>query len=91
MSYSHYKLFSAIRKFKNNRNLERVLKRRLATQDTNEYQHGMQKFVPRYDKRLNDGGDCVGQQRNSSKIKRKLFFLRTEIKNANSVRCKLIC
>jgi len=61
VSYSDYHLLSAIRKIKNNRKLETVLKRRLATQDTEEHQHEMQKFVPRYDKHLNNDGDFMEQ------------------------------
>ena len=52
-----YNLWS--RNFKEESEIETVVAGQLITQDTEFGQQGIGKVVPRYDKRLNFGGDCV--------------------------------
>jgi len=60
---------------------ETVPTRWLIIQDTDVYQQGLKKLLPRQDECLSFGGVCAGQWRNKIINKSQPFLLELKIKN----------
>jgi histone-lysine N-methyltransferase SETMAR len=57
--FLHLKKFLAGQRFNNDEDVKRTVQKGLSSQAAAFYDEGIQKLVSRYDKCLNNGGNCV--------------------------------
>lgn len=76
--------------FRDDREVDSVVTRRLITKETDCYQQRIQKLAPRYDKCHSCDGDYVEKQRCSCEIKCEMLWLKLKIGNPKYMKSELI-